>query len=103
MGRSYLNKKYNNIYSTHSFGRSSLYTPSLQDSVIFQSTENYNGKVIVRGTSVDTDKLYIGCLMNAVQCMKGAIYYFALYNKSLTAEEIEQEKVKLAKVWEDRL
>ena len=96
-------QKYNNIYGTHSFGRSSLYTPSLQDSVIFQSTENYNGKVIVRGTSVDTDKLYIGCLMYAVQCMKGAIYYFALYNKSLTAEEIEQEKVKLAKVWEDRL
>lgn len=96
-------QKYDAIYGTHSFGLSTLYTPSLQDSVIFQSTENYNGKVIVRGTSVDTDKLYIGCLRDGVQCIKGAIYYFALYNKSLTAEEIEQEKVKLAKVWEDRL
>lgn len=93
-------QKYDNIYGTHSFGLSTLYTPSLQDSVIFQSTENYNGKVIVRGTSVDTDKLYIGCFRNAVQCMKGAVYYFALYNKSLTPEEVEEEKVKLENYWE---
>lgn len=92
-------QKYNDVYGTHSFGLSTLYTPSLQDSVIFQSTENYNGKVIVRGTSVDTDKLYIGCLRNAVQCMKGAIYYFALYNKSLTPEEIETEKERLNEEW----
>lgn len=92
-------QKYNNVYGTHSFGLSTLYTPSLQDSVIFQSTENYNGKVIVRGTSVDTDKLYIGCLKNAVQCMKGAVYYFALYNKSLTPEEIETEKERLNEEW----
>ena len=92
-------QKYGNVYGTHSFGLSTLYTPSLQDSVIFQSTENYNGKVIVRGTSVDTDKLYIGCLRNAVQCMKGAVYYFALYNKSLTSEEIETEKERLNDEW----
>lgn len=96
-------QKYDAIYGTHSFGLSTLYTPSLQDSVIFQSTENYNGKVIVRGTEVDTDKLYIGCLRDAAQCMKGAVYYFALYNKSLTTEEIEAEKVKLAKIWGSRL
>lgn len=96
-------QKYDAIYGTHSFGLSTLYTPSLQDSVIFQSTKNYNGKVIVRGTEVDTDKLYIGCLRDAAQCMKGAVYYFALYNKSLTTEEIEAEKVKLAKIWGSRL
>lgn len=49
--------------------------------------------------TVDTDKLYIGCLRNAVQCMKGAIYYFALYNKSLTPEEIETEKERLNEEW----
>lgn len=31
---------------------------------------------------------------------KGAIYYFALYNKSLTPEEVEEEKVKLENYWE---
>lgn len=31
--------------------------------------------------------------------MKGAIYYFALYNKSLTPEEIETEKERLNEEW----
>lgn len=30
---------------------------------------------------------------------KGAIYYFALYNKSLTPEEIETEKERLNEEW----
>lgn len=32
--------------------------------------------------------------------LKGAIYYFALYDKSLTPEEVEEEKVKLENYWE---
>lgn len=31
--------------------------------------------------------------------LKGAIYYFALYNKSLTIEEIETEKERLNEEW----
>lgn len=31
--------------------------------------------------------------------LKGAIYYFALYNKSLTPEEIETEKERLNEEW----
>ena len=38
----------------------------------------------------DKDKRYL----------QGAIYYFALYNKSLTPEEVEEEKVKLENYWE---
>lgn len=95
--------KYENVYGTRSFGMSNPFTPSLQDSVIFQTTTSYNGVNIKRGTVIDTDVLYLSCVNGTTQFAKDAIYYFALYNKSLTTEEIEKQKSLLHEEWQKRL
>lgn len=63
-----------------------------------------NGKNVTVGNANDTDKLLLGLLReNDARRLKGAIFYFALYNKSLTPEEIEEEKVKLEQKWNSKL
>lgn len=53
------------------------------------------------GNADDTDTLTLGIIREGdSRLLKGAIYYFALYNKSLTPEEVEEEKVKLENYWE---
>lgn len=44
----------------------------------------------------------MGCDKNHSYC-DCAIAYFALYNRTLTTEEIEEEKVKLEAEWNKRL
>lgn len=39
-------------------------------------------------------------VLSAIYMPAGSIYYFALYDKSLTPEEVEEEKVKLENYWE---
>lgn len=69
--------------------------------VVYQTKTSYNGdKVISSGSLTDTDYLFLGCSGNGIEFANCAIYYFALYNKSLTPEEIEEEKVKLENYWE---
>lgn len=73
---------------------------NLKDSVSYQTKNSYNGSVITVGTANDTDTLTLGIIREKdSRLLKGAIYYFALYNKSLTPEEIETEKEKLNEEW----
>lgn len=56
------------------------------------------------GTAEDTDQLSLGCALvtttgRPLEFLNCAIYYFALYNKSLTPEEIETEKERLNEEW----
>ena len=74
---------------------------NLKDSVSYQTKNSYNGSVITVGTANDTDTLTLGIIREKdSKLLKGAIYYFALYDKSLTPEEVEEEKVKLENYWE---
>lgn len=74
---------------------------NLKDSVSYQTKNSYNGSVITVGTANDTDTLTLGIIREKdSRLLKGAIYYFALYDKSLTPEEVEEEKVKLGNYWE---
>lgn len=71
----------------------------IQNSISYQTSSSYNGNAINRGTAKDTDRLFLGCSLQGVDFLNGVIYYFALYNKSLTPEEIETEKERLNEEW----
>ena len=84
---------------TLSFGNYTNIQLSSSD-VVYQTKTSYNGdKVISSGSLTDTDSLFLGCSGNGIEFANCAIYYFALYNKSLTIEEIETEKERLNEEW----
>lgn len=87
--------------ATYSFSEyTSGLNMNLKDSVSYQTKNSYNGSVITVGTANDTDTLTLGIIREKdSRCLKGAIYYFALYDKSLTPEEIETEKERLNEEW----
>lgn len=73
---------------------------NLKDSVSYQTKNSYNGSTITVGNADDTDTLTLGIIREGdSRLLKGAIYYFALYDKSLTPEEIEVEKERLNEEW----
>lgn len=88
-----------------SFGQNN-YRTIQQNNVSYMTTTSYNGDTISRGSLQDTEYLVLGAdgfnidLNRAHGFSNCAIYYFALYNKSLTPEEVEEEKVKLENYWE---
>lgn len=88
--------------ATYSFSEyTSGLNMNLKDSVSYQTKNSYNGSVITVGTANNTDTLTLGIIREKdSRLLKGAIYYFALYDKSLTPEEVEEEKVKLENYWE---
>lgn len=74
---------------------------NLKDSVSYQTKNSYNGSTITVGNTDDTDTLTLGVIREGdSRLLEGVIYYFALYDKSLTPEEVEEEKVKLENYWE---
>lgn len=87
-----------------SFGQNN-YRTIQQDSVSYMTATSYNGDTISRGSLQDTEYLILGAdgfnidLNRAHGFSNCAIYYFALYNKSLTLEEIETEKERLNEEW----
>lgn len=87
--------------ATYSFSEyTSGLAVNLKDSVSYQTKNSYNGSTITVGNADDTDTLTLGIIRKKdSRIMKGAIYYFALYNKSLTPEEIETEKERLNEEW----
>jgi hypothetical protein len=88
-----------------SFGQNN-YRTIQQNNVSYMTTTSYNGDTISRGSLQDTEYLVLGAdgfnidLNRAHGFSNCAIYYFALYNKSLTPEEVEEEKIKLENYWE---
>ena len=87
--------------ATYSFSEyTSGLTVNLKDSVSYQTKNSYNGSTITVGNADDTDTLTLGIIRKGdSRLLEGAIYYFALYNKSLTPEEIETEKERLNEEW----
>lgn len=86
--------------STWSFGVQNDVDINYNDSVSYQTKNSYNGSTITVGNADDTDILTLGIIREGdSRLLKGAIYYFALYNKSLTSEEIETEKERLNEEW----
>lgn len=85
----------------YSFGvdnRINLYNGEIS----WQTKNSYNGNTIKAGDRKDSDTLTLGIIRvgdESRRFLKGAIYYFALYNKSLTPEEIETEKERLNEEW----
>lgn len=94
--------------NVRSYGTNNIVSFDTTDSITYMTPTNYNGQTITRGTWKDSDFLLLGGAYrnNEKQVfgfMEGAIYYFALYDKSLTPDEIEQEKIKLNEIWTKRL
>lgn len=87
--------------ATYSFSEyTSGLNMNLKDSVSYQTKNSYNGSTITVGNADDTDTLTLGIIRERdSRLLKGAVYYFALYNKSLTPEEIETEKERLNEEW----
>lgn len=87
--------------ATYSFSEyTSGLAVNLKDSVSYQTKNSYNGSTITVGNADDTDTLTLGIIREGdSRLLEGAIYYFALYNKSLTIEEIETEKERLNEEW----
>lgn len=87
--------------ATYSFSEyTSGLAVNLKDSVSYQTKNSYNGSTITVGNADDTNTLTLGIIREGdSRLLKGAIYYFALYNKSLTPEEIETEKERLNEEW----
>lgn len=87
-----------------SFGQNN-YRTIQQNNVSYMTTTSYNGGTISRGSLQDTEYLVLGAagfnidLNRTHEFSNCAIYYFALYNKSLTPEEIETEKERLNEEW----
>lgn len=68
----------------------------IDDIVSYMTTNEYNGISIKKGDVTDTDKLWISKLRNRdAEIGSFAIYSFLLFNRTLTAEEIEWVKANL--------
>lgn len=93
------------VKTTISFGKSNDMSEFDSNEVVYQTKTSYNGTTINSSNSNDSDILCLGA--NAYNISLGicqefsnvAIYYFSLYNKSLTPEEIEVEKERLNEEW----
>lgn len=86
----------NNTVNVWSFGRGNRVKLE-ENEVSWMTRTSYNGIPINFGDISDADQLYLCKFFG--EYAKAAIYYFALYNKSLTIEEIETEKEKLNEEW----
>lgn len=100
-------KKFNTEYVQTSFGRINYLNIDLipKDDVVYMTPTSYNGITnLTRGNSKDTSSLLLGAGLikengQVVEFSNCTIFYFALYNKSLTPEEIETEKERLNEEW----
>lgn len=86
----------NNTITAFSFGQQNRIKLE-ENEVSWMTRTSYNGIPINFGDASDTDQLHLCKFYNSYA--KAAIYYFALYNKSLTPEEIETEKERLNDEW----
>ena len=99
----------NGSKALYSFGKDNAVDLFNSNQIIYQSKTAYNDRNIIAGDASDTNILSLGANaynLNLGRCQEFsnvAIYYFALYDKSLTPDEIEQEKIKLNEIWTKRL
>lgn len=99
----------NGSKALYSFGKDNAVDLFNSNQIIYQSKTAYNDRNIIAGDASDTNILSLGAnaynlsLSRCQEFSNVAIYYFALYDKSLTPDEIEQEKIKLNEIWTKRL
>lgn len=99
----------NGSKALYSFGKDNAVDLFNSNQIIYQGKTAYNDRNIIAGDASDTNILSLGANaynLNLGRCQEFsnvAIYYFALYDKSLTPDEIEQEKIKLNEIWTKRL
>lgn len=99
----------NGSKALYSFGKDNVVDLFNSNQIIYQGKTAYNDRNIIAGDASDTNILSLGANaynLNLGRCQEFsnvAIYYFALYDKSLTPDEIEQEKIKLNEIWTKRL
>lgn len=86
----------NNLQAVN-FGNSTSITPNTgQDEIVWQTSKSYNGKDINIGDKTDSDFMYIAYSgSSSQQYKKLAFYSLALFDRDLTAEEIEWVKTNL--------
>lgn len=71
----------------------------VQEDVIYQTKESYNGYPLKVGTATDVDNLVIlGRNSAPLGCIQAALYSFLLFDRTLTADEIEWVKTNLISV-----
>lgn len=90
---------------TYSYGNFSKIVLSQSD-IVYQTVDSYNGTTpIKRGSLLDTQSFILGAGMAIpnYEIAECAIAWFALYNRTLTPEEIESEKLKHEERWNMRL
>ena len=98
---SFLIEKYGNNGSQecYSFGQYNGVNFAFQEDVIYQTKESYNGSPLKVGTAVDVDNLVILARTSApLGCIQAALYSFLLFDRTLTADEIEWVKTNLISV-----
>lgn len=80
-------------YKEFSFGTNTKVSKFVDDKITWQTATSYNGKDIVRGSGYDSTLFLLGKLFqdNAYSSAKSAVYYIAIYDRSLTQKEINDE------------
>ena len=91
---SFLVERYGNNGSqeAYSFGQYNMVS-FVQEDIIYQTKESYNGYPLKVGTATDVDNLVIlGRNSAPLGCIQAALYSFLLFDRTLTTAEIEWVK-----------
>lgn len=80
-------------YKEYSFGTNTKVSKFVDDKITWQTATSYNGKDIVRGSGYDSTLFLLGKLFQSddYPTAKAAVYYIAIYDRSLTQKEINDE------------
>lgn len=89
-----------NALFIRSFSHPSYLAEFMQDETIYMTSKSYNGSVVNSGDGIDTDKMVLFKLtLNESNFYSSiALYSLLLFNRDLTAEEIEWVKTNLITV-----
>lgn len=81
----------NNKVQTYSFNQASTYIDPITP-ITYSTSTNFNGFAIKKGSASDTNYLCLGNVRKgaSIRAWHGAFYWAALFNKSLTIEEIDE-------------
>lgn len=97
----YVNSKEQEVYFSLFDAETGDYDHSCRENCGVFTLQDVIDKLPKFITPMLSDTLTLGIIREKdSRLLKGAIYYFALYDKSLTPEEVEEEKVKLENYWE---
>lgn len=81
----------NETVQMYSFNSASAYINPITP-ITYSTSTNFNGFTIKKGSALDTNYLYLGNIRqgDSARAWHGAFYWAALFNKSLTTEEIDE-------------